>query len=207
MGRGGSACSIPGRVPRGWAELGCLWSPRQHSIVGPPQCGGHSPAHTAHSPARTIPADSPHCARGFARGNRTPQGRSLLIVVGTCRQHPETRCCHRVGRGTVGLGTVLAEPAVLWAPRSLLTTPGHSHPLCRPGDLGTGVGGPFVPASLSQDVPVTFQLGESGDLPKEFSVPALGPPPPTPKGGGGLFPRLSLSRAPGRLSAVSHNAG
>lgn len=82
----------------------------QHSIMGPPRCGGHSPAHTAHSPAGTIPADSPHCAPG----NCTPQGHSLLIAVGTCRQHLETCCCHRAGRGTVGLGTMLAEPAVQW---------------------------------------------------------------------------------------------
>lgn len=81
---------------------------------GYPGAGGHSPAHTAHSPAGTIPADSLHCARGFAPGNRTPQGRSLLIVVGTCRQHLETYCCHRAGRGTMGLGTMLAEPAMLW---------------------------------------------------------------------------------------------
>lgn len=112
-GRGGSALSTLGCVPRGWVELVCLWSPRQHRIVGPPGCGGHSPAHTAHSPARTIPADSPLCARGFAPGNCTPQGRSLLIVVGTCRQHLETCCCHRAGRGTVGLGTALAELAEL----------------------------------------------------------------------------------------------
>lgn len=106
MGRGGSVPSTPGRVPRGWAELVCLWSPRQRSIVGPGRCGGHSPAHTARSPACTIPADSARCARGFAPGNSTAQGRSLLIVAGTCR-------CHRAGRGTVALGTMLAELAVL----------------------------------------------------------------------------------------------
>lgn len=48
------------------------------------------------------------------RENCTPQGHSLLIAVGTCRQHLETCCCHRAGRGTVGLGTMLAEPAVQW---------------------------------------------------------------------------------------------
>lgn len=44
-----------------------------------------------------------------------------------------------------------------------------------PQGPGTGAGGSFVPVSLSQDVPVTFPLRESGDLPKEFGVPALEP--------------------------------
>ncbi|NXD00161.1 ACK1 kinase, partial [Certhia familiaris] len=143
-------------------------------------------------PAHTIPADSPHCAHGFAPGNCTPQGRSLLIVMGTCRQHPETCCCHRAG--TVGLGTLLAEPAVgSLVPADHATAPGTSDQSRRP----------FCPCISIPGCACHLPAGGEWGPPRGIRCARTRASLPTPRGGGGggLCPRPSLSPAPGRLPA------
>lgn len=218
-GRGGSVPSTAGCVPRGWAELVGLWSPRQHSIVGPPRCVGHSPAHTAQSPVHTIPADSPHCVCGFAQGNSTPQGHSLLIVVGTYCQHLETCCCHRAGSGTVGLGTVLAEPAVLCIPWSPLTMPGHSHPSTAPGTWDWSRG-PFCPCIPIPGCACHLPAREEWGPPEGVRCASTRAGLPSPRGGGGGLcpvppcpppragsPRLVTSRGESGRVCVSAGTG
>lgn len=144
--------------------------------------------HTAHSPAHTTPADSTLGVRGFAQGNCTAQGPSLQIVVGTVPPVPGHCYCHRAGGGTVGLGTMLAEPAVLWAPWSLLTIQGHSHPSTAPGTWDWSRG-PFCPCIPIPGCACHLPAGGEWRLPKGVRFARTRAGLPTPRGGGrGLCP-------------------